>query len=374
MLACPKFWISAIYCAIFLIFFFFVFSSSVSALSFKIENVKPDSVSSKNQEVEVLLAITDLSSESYFRVAWQGKEGGSYFGYVKDNDGNWIEIKPLSSEECFSYYKVSQTGNSQITLVTKIGENIELSSEIYLLRAHRFTSTCKSYTASDNAFEISVSLTTPTPSPNPSPSLSQTPASSPSPSLSPTTATYKINDVKDEEGSVLSSVKVYVDGVYVHHYAPETLTFCGDCQCDTYVDCGFGEHSIRLEKSGYENWEETEIINSGDSYEVDPIMSETDSDSSLASTPSPSPALTPSPKPVEVTGATLLGKILGEEESSPAGFYPWEATEEAKSQEATETSRAKFIPKLFLGSGLVFLATAGIYLWYNSSERRMIQG
>jgi len=104
---------------------------------------------------------------------------------------------------------------------------------------------------------------------------------------------------------------------------------------------------------------------------------------SLESSPSPaptpsvqpeesfSPDETPSPKPVKITGATLLGKILGEEETSPAGFFPWEATEEAKSQEATRTSRVKFISKLFLGLGLVFLFVSGVYLWYN--QRRQLK-
>lgn len=87
-------------------------------------------------------------------------------------------------------------------------------------------------------------------------------------------------------------------------------------------------------------------------------------DSSPTSSPTSSPSLTPSPEPVEVIGATFLGKILGEEKSSPAGFYPWEATEEAESQEATESSRTKFISKLFLGLGLVFLVSSGVWIWY----------
>lgn len=87
---------------------------------------------------------------------------------------------------------------------------------------------------------------------------------------------------------------------------------------------------------------------------------------------SPSPNISPSPKPVKITGATLLGKILGEGGTSTAGFFPWEATEEAESQEATENSRAKFIPKLFLSLGLVFLVVSGVYLWYNLTKGRII--
>jgi len=199
----------------------------------------------------------------------------------------------------------------------------------------------------------------------------------PTPSLSPTSATYQINDVKDEDGNSLSSVKVYLDDFYLHHYAPETLTFCNGCQCDTYVVCDFGEHTIKLEKSGFANWSKTKTLNPGDYFEVNPIMSHLDSDSSSSfeESPSPSPDIvpTPSPKPIQVTGAALLGKILGEE-ATPAALFPWEATKEAESQEATGTLKVKLIPKLFLGFGLVFLAVAGIYLWYNLTKGKNIQG
>lgn len=76
-------------------------------------------------------------------------------------------------------------------------------------------------------------------------------------------ATYKINEVKDKEGETLSNVKVYIDDVYLHHYTPEVITFCNDCQCDDYVSCGFGQHTIKLEKTGYDNWQENKIISSG---------------------------------------------------------------------------------------------------------------
>lgn len=84
---------------------------------------------------------------------------------------------------------------------------------------------------------------------------------------------------------------------------------------------------------------------------------------------SPSPSPTSSPKPIKITGATLSGKVLSEEESSPAGYFPWEATEEGKGQEATSSSRTRFIPKLFLVSGLVFLFVSGGYLWYNQRKQ-----
>jgi len=173
-------------------------------------------------------------------------------------------------------------------------------------------------------------------------------------------ATYKINDVKDEDGNTLSSVEVYVDEIYLHHYAPETLTFCDGCQCDSYVDCDFGEHTIKLEKSGYENWMEIKTISVGDSYEVNPVMNSVDSNSS----PQPSSILNPSLKPIKVIGVTLSGEILGEE-STPGGFYPWEATEEAESQEATENAKIKSLPKIISVLGIIFLLSAVTQFCYN---------
>ncbi|MFC1711885.1 hypothetical protein ACFLZ1_04885 [Patescibacteria group bacterium] len=100
-------------------------------------------------------------------------------------------------------------------------------------------------------------------------------SASPTPLVNPEKGEYKINEVKDEDGNVLSSVKVFVNGVYVHHYAPETLIFCNNCKCDDLVNCGFGEFTIHLEKSGYDKWEDKKTINSGDKFEVNVVLGKT---------------------------------------------------------------------------------------------------
>ncbi len=112
-------------------------------------------------------------------------------------------------------------------------------------------------------------LLTPTPTPNPTPTATQTPTPTPTPT---TKGYYKINEVKDSSGSKLDQVKIYVDSVYIHHYTPETLTFCDGCKCDE-VACGFGSHIFKLEKSGYNEWTETKAIYSGDNHEATPILS-----------------------------------------------------------------------------------------------------
>ncbi len=124
----------------------------------------------------------------------------------------------------------------------------------------------------------------------PTPTSALTPA--------PAKATYQLNEVKNEKGKALSSVKIYVDDQYIHHYAPEVLEFCNSCYCDDdkKVACGFGEHVIRLEKNGYQDWEETKEIKAGDTYLVNPVM---------AFLPSP----TPTPKAVPVSSLSPTGRI-----------------------------------------------------------------
>jgi hypothetical protein len=226
---------------------------------------------------------------------------------------------------------------------------------------------------------------TPTPSSSPFPTLTPTPASSPTPTPtpSPSTAIYKINEVKDEGGNTLSSVKVYVDGMYTHYYTPEILEFCDGCYCDKnkQVSCGFGQHTIKLKKTGYQDWSKTITINPGTSDEVNPVMSFSQSNPSPTPTPAPKSSTstsiptptsnfssTPTPKPVKIA-ATLSGEILGEEESSPGAFYPWEATEEAGvNQESTPSAKNKLLPKIFLGGGFIFLFVAAFWIWYNFSR------
>jgi hypothetical protein len=94
------------------------------------------------------------------------------------------------------------------------------------------------------------------------------------------------------------------------------------------------------------------------------------SDSNSSPTPSSSTEetilsnQTPSPQPIAVTGATFLGKTLGEE-STPAGFYPWEATEEIESQESTPNAKIKSIPPIIALLGIIFLLSAAVQFCYN---------
>lgn len=202
-------------------------------------------------------------------------------------------------------------------------------------------------------------LTEPTPSndecgftsstPTSTPTLTFTPTNTPTPSPTPTSvpkAVYKINEVKDNQGNKISNAKVYLDGVYLHHYAPEILVFCQGCKCDTYVDCEFGKHRVELQKDGYYEWSEEIEIKPGDNLEVNPVM-EKEEVFAPASTPTPLPLpLTPTPtREVSSTLSPVLslnsnlssqeGEVLGKQAES-IDFYPLEKdiNKESSSEEA----------------------------------------
>ena len=228
-----------------------------------------------------------------------------------------------------------------------------------------------SSTKSDDSFCLVLPTSTPVLTPTSTSTLVPTPTTKPPTPTPKPTATYKINEVKDEDGEILSSVKVYVDGVYIHHYAPEVLTFCDGCQCDGYVACGFGQHTIKLEKTGYEDWSKEITINSNASDEVSPVMvflesspTSTPTPKILTPTPSQKILLTPTPKKSNQT-ATASGEVLGEEVATFSAFYPYEATSEPEEDEATPSAKNKIIPKIFLIGGLLLLFASALWLWYN---------
>jgi hypothetical protein len=130
---------------------------------------------------------------------------------------------------------------------------------------------------------------TPTPSPTESstPTATSTPTEIPTPTLAKTI--YKINKPKDSNGQLISSVKIYVDNLYTHHEDDEILGFCDGCFCDDAksIQCGYGEHTIKLTKADYSDWSELRNFIQGASYEITPILTKISSEPTTTSTPTP---------------------------------------------------------------------------------------
>lgn len=195
-----------------ILLFFFSFSQvTLAAFSFSIDSLSSITISSGEQEVDVNLSITDLPSESYFRVAIQKQTGGTYYGYVKNNNGDWVAIQPLSGD-CSTYYRVTDTSQTTLQLKFKIGSN-DIDNGSYYIKAHRFTSTgnCSSTKAS-NDYPVTVSFSTPTPTPTPVSTSTPTPTpvptstksptpkpSTPKPTSTPLATTISVSMINDKE-------------------------------------------------------------------------------------------------------------------------------------------------------------------------------
>ena len=180
----------------FVVFLFFPQKTQAAAFSFNIASSSATVITSGSQDIEASLNILNLPSESYFRIALQKESGGSYYGYVLNNNGDWAKIQTLSGD-CTIYYKVSDILTTSLLLKYRIGDDIEIPNGNYYLKAHRFTKTCTSYTEATNSLPLEVSFPTQTPTstPTPQPTPTSQPTNTPipqSPSSTPVpTATTK---------------------------------------------------------------------------------------------------------------------------------------------------------------------------------------
>jgi len=321
----------------------------------------PQSINTNDSQDIIFELIVKLgkSSEYYLRAAfsypdspsdyfgytngYNDKEGKNFYKITTDENGRWEGILKIRPDINSPYFKGEGNYNFKIGYYTAVGNGPSWRYEntIFL------------------SYLVSLSPTQPISTPT-----SKLPTPTPK-----SAATYKINEVKSEDGEVLSSVKVYLDGIYIHHYAPEVLTFCDGCQCDTDVDCGYGEHIIRLEKSGFDNCNEEIMVNAGYYKEANPVMNLSDSvlpTSTSTPIPTSTPTLPiPTLKAVAVL-ATFSGEILGNQSSESGNFYALETTPSADLEKKLEEDVSlSFLPKVILLIGMVFLLSGGLWLWYN---------
>lgn len=162
---------------ILILILFLIFPQKVqAAFSYNISSPSATLITSGSQEIDVSLNITDLPSESYFRVSLQKESGGSYYGYIKNNNNEWAKIQTLSGD-CSGYFKVSDLKTILINLKYKVGDDLALDNGNYILKAHKFTKTCSSYADSENTIAFVITLPTPTPT--------QVPTNAPTPTVSP---------------------------------------------------------------------------------------------------------------------------------------------------------------------------------------------
>lgn len=218
-----------------LIFFlFFLFpQKAIGSFNFYVSEVSPSSVNSSDQEITVHLRVTDLPSESYFRVALQKPSGGSYFGYIQNNTGDWVKIQSLSSDQCSLYSHVTDLSTSDMVIKLRVGDDASVDQSAYKIKAHRFTKTCSSYTEATNSADMVLNFPTPTPTNGPSATSNFTPTKIPT--LSPTgIITPKITSKAVLGVSVTDKKKVSSYSASVSDYSKFTptpkISVAGDTQ------------------------------------------------------------------------------------------------------------------------------------------------
>lgn len=258
--------------------------------TFTITSVIPSEINSPDVPFTVAISVSSLQSNpQYLQLALTAiDKPTNLLGITQNNVGGWYFYKsdPSASDLTSTFYSFTHNNGSwvgQISGKVDVTDNGYIGPGQYSLRLYKYTisstgNVSSTYTTWSSPLNINISAPVTPTNISPSifaPTLSPTPTFTPTQTPTPTPssgAIYKINEVKDGEGTVLSSVKIYVDGNYVHHYAPENLEFCDNCQCYEGVSCGLGSHTITLEKSGYNVWGKTITLGLDDTLEENPVM------------------------------------------------------------------------------------------------------
>jgi hypothetical protein len=268
-----------------------------------------------------------------------------------NNNGDWVVLFDKAGNVVDSYQYLANPGRD-----VSIGRFPDYSGGFFVL----------SYPTKGDA--NSVPLT-----PSPSPTSTSTPTSTP---VKPT-ATFKINEARDKNDSVLTgAVKIYIDGSYTGNYAPETYIFCDGCKCGTNnVSCNFGSHTIKVEKTGYESWTKTLNLKAGNNYEETPVLALL----SLTPTPTPKPSITPTPTPSPSPSLQPEAEILASSPSLAENLLPeikvlGLGTEDIDKKEESSNSDSYFniAGLFFIIAGLSFLSAAS-YAYFRSKKKGEIK-
>ncbi len=257
---------------------------------------------------------------SYLRGVFFSPESSiSYSGFTQNNSGDWINTGSPSS-----YFKIdSGSWSGQM----KFKFDAAKSTGNYFFKVGRYTASGTSFSQNSDNISIIVVDPSPTSTSTPTQSPTETPTSTPTPTLTPTASptpaksTYKINKPKDENNQEISSVKIYIDNLYTHHLDDEILEFCDTCFCDDAktIPCGFGQHTIKLSKSGFSDWSELQTFIQNTTFEITPILTSLPQSTptptvSIATTNTPTPTSKSSPTPTinfKTTLATFSASISG---------------------------------------------------------------
>lgn len=180
----------------------------------------------------------------------------------------------------------------------------------------------------------------------------------------------RIGEVKNQMGETLSSVKIYIDDVYISHYAPEEIIFCSGCKCSE-TDCDFGNHKIKLTKAGYLDWSENRTINSGDNLEINAVMVVVSPTPIADKSTSIPPTLTPTQIPTLFSELTIVDKaseggVLSESDIGLLTDISLNSTNEEKSDKSSNDDKEEtgkiLLPFLLIGGGILLIVPSAVIL------------
>lgn len=167
----------------FLIFLFLFSSPTFAAISFSISNPQY-----QGEEITVDVSLSGLTSSScsgscYLQGALTSTTANKYFGFTKNNSGNWYEYigSPDTSyiQSTFFSFPFQATWSGKLTLKTNSDDPDYNGPGSYNLKVWRYTGKSTSYAGTSNTLLVSVTGPA-TPTPTPTPSTAEN--SSPSPS------------------------------------------------------------------------------------------------------------------------------------------------------------------------------------------------
>lgn len=168
---------------------FFVRTASAS-MSLSVTNTPSSVDQSQEFSADVSFLCGSCTSDSFLRGVFY-PSGTSYFGFTKDNGGNWINAPGGS---CTQYFKIAADDIKEGSWSAALQFKVDSESSYYqgpgdyLFKVGRYTSSCSSPTWST---ETTITVTGPTATPTPAPTNTPVPSPTPTKTPSPTPASTK---------------------------------------------------------------------------------------------------------------------------------------------------------------------------------------
>lgn len=184
-------------------------------------------------------------SDSYLRGVFY-PSGSSYFGYTKDNNGNWSNAP---GSNCTSFFKIAQSDLQTGSWSGVLSFKPDISSSYYngpgeySFKVGRYTSSCGSPSTWSNEATIAITGPTPTFSPTntptpPQPTSTPLPTPSKTPTVTPSLSPTSVNSPTQSQNSSAENVTNSVLG------AQDTNSSNNQNKSEQVKIAGATEHNI----------------------------------------------------------------------------------------------------------------------------------